>query len=202
MKNCSTINRALAAKKKLFFLFVAVVMAASVMAEGHMKFKGIELDGSLPAFVSAMRQQKFTLTQQDADVAIMQGVFNGRKSHIYIYTTTSSHKVYYVAVVFDDSGEEWSSIWNLYSTYKDRLQTKYGFYTKQVEENRCSYSQDDPLYSIRHDQAEYKTVYEGEGGNVMVAIINMSYPIGVQVSLGYLDSQNYALNEAEVIEDL
>ena len=188
--------------KKLLFLFAAILMTANVMAEGHMKFKGIEIDGTLPAFVSAMKQQKFNLIQQDADVAVMRGVFNGRKAYLYIYTTASSHKVYSAVVMFEESGDEWSTIWNLYSTYKDRLQTKYGFPTNQIEENRCSYSQDDPLFSIKQDKAEYKTIYEGDGGNVFVAIVNLSYPLGVQVSIGYLDAKNFALNEAEVIEDL
>ena len=167
-----------------------------------MKFKGVEIDGKLPAFVSLMKQEKFTIIQQTPDVAVMNGVFNGRDAYLYIYTTSTSHNVYYVAVVFEDSGKDWSNIWTLYSTYKDRLQTKYGLPTNQIEENRCSYSQDDPLFAIEHDQAEYKTVYEGQGGSVVVSIINLRYPLGVQVSLGYIDAQNFAQNEAEVLEDL
>jgi hypothetical protein len=51
------------------------------------------------------------------------------------------------------------------------------------------------------DKAEYKTCYEGNGGKVLVSIMNL--PIfGVQVCLAYLDEQNGNLNEQESIEDL
>ena len=33
--------------KRLFFILAAVMMTASVMAEGHLKLKGVEIDGTI-----------------------------------------------------------------------------------------------------------------------------------------------------------
>ena len=187
--------------KKLFIFLAAAVIAASAMAEGHMKFKGVEIDGKVRTFVAALEKQNLKTVTVTEETAILTGMFNGQDSYIYVYATPTSHTVYQVVVVFTVSGIEWSQIWNFYTTYKERLRKKYGEPYNQIEENRCSYSQDDPLFALRQDQAEYKTMFNGEGGSVGVGIIHIPV-LGDQVCLHYLDAQNNDLNENEILKDL
>ena len=188
--------------KRLFILIVAAMMTVSVMAEGHMKFKGIEMDGQLGPFVAALQQQKFSVEEQSDDVAMLSGIFNGQEAYVYAYASARSHTVYQVAVVFVHSGKEWSTIWNSYTTYQERLEKKYGEPTDYIEENRCSFSQNDPLFSLRTDQAEYWTLYKADYGSILLSIKNLSFPFDVHVCITYVDAANWGLNENEVLEDL
>ena len=43
--------------KRLFILIVAAMMTVSMMAEGHMKFKGVEIDGTRTQFVSQLSKK-------------------------------------------------------------------------------------------------------------------------------------------------
>ena len=187
--------------KRLFFTFIMAVMAVSIMAEGHLKFKGVEIDGKINTMVSALQKQNFKIASQTDEIAALTGMFNGQDSYVYVYTTPISHTVYQVVVMFTSSGSEWSQIWNLYTTYKERLQKKYGEPYLQIEENRCSYCQDDPRYALKTDKAEYRTMYNGDGGGVGVGIIHLPI-LGEQVCLHYLDFENRELNESEVLEEL
>ena len=188
--------------KKIFILCVAAMMAVNMMAEGHLKFKGVEIDGQLGPFVAALQQQKYTVIEQSADMAILAGTFNGQDALVGVYTSAGSRMVYQVLVIFSTQLEEWSKIWASYTTYKERLQKKYGEPITCIEENRCSYSQDDPLFAIEQDQAEYKTLFKAEHGTVGLAIVKLPYPMNVQVTMIYVDEKNAALNESEVLEDL
>ena len=187
--------------KKLFLFLTAVLMTVGVMAEGHMKFKGVEINGKLQPFVAALVKQNFKQMQIDKETAVLVGTFNGQETMVCVYTTPSSYTVYQVGVIFTTDLEEWSKIWNLYTTYKTRLETKYGAPTEVVEENHY-YTKDDPLWAVKRDKAEYKTKYETENGNVGVSINKFPYPLDVQVCLFYVDKQNYELNEQEALEDL
>lgn len=188
--------------KRFFILLVASFVMLNVMAEGHMKFKGIEIDGKLNSFVTALQQQKFSVVEQSDDAAVLSGVFNGQDAIVYAYASAKSHIVCQVVVVFIHSGNQWSTIWNDYTTYKERLQLKYGEPTESIEENRCSYSQDDPLFAIRMDQAEYWTFYKADYGHVMLSLKKLQYPLDVHVCITYIDDENWVLNEHEVLEDL
>ena len=188
--------------KKIFILCLLAMMSLSTWAEGHLKFKGVEIDGQLRPFVAALQQQKYTVIEQSADLAILAGTFNGQDAIIGVYTSVASRTVYQVAVMFSTQLEEWSHIWASYTTCKERLQKKYGEPITCVEENRCSYSQDDPLFAIEQDQAEYKTLFKAEHGTVGLAIVKLPSPMNVQVTMIYVDEKNMALNESEVLEDL
>ena len=40
--------------KRLFFIFAAVVMTVSMMAEGHIKFKGVEINGTKEQIIAQL----------------------------------------------------------------------------------------------------------------------------------------------------
>ncbi len=188
--------------KKLFLLLVASFVMLNVMAEGHMKFKGVEIDGQLPVVVKQLEKQGFITTSAYKEYTILSGTFNGQDARVYVYESAKSRTVYQVVVVFAHSGAQWSTIWNDYIAYKERLQLKYGKPVESIEANRCSYSRDDPMFALRMDQAEYETMYKTDNGNIRLSIKKLPYPMDVHVCIAYIDGENWVLNEHEVLEDL
>ncbi len=80
--------------KKLFFLFVAVVMAASAMAEiSSTRFLGIPVDGTKQEMIQKLKAKGY---QYNAAQEYLTGEFNGREVNIFI--VTNNNKVCRIAV--------------------------------------------------------------------------------------------------------
>lgn len=69
--------------KKLFILTLSAMMAVGMMAEDHLMFNGVEIDGQLSLFVEALQQQNWTVTKQNTNEAVLSGIFNGQDAKLY-----------------------------------------------------------------------------------------------------------------------
>ena len=77
------------------------------MAEGHMKFKGVEIDGTPKEFVQKMKNKGFTYVKNDEGTELMMGDFAGEKNCI-IGIVSSNNKVAKVGVIIPDETSTWS----------------------------------------------------------------------------------------------
>lgn len=83
-----------------FFIFLcALMISLGAMAQGHKKFQGIPLDGSLPAFTKQMEQKGFRLVRKNTSMCYdFRGKYHGKERSLAVFANYQG-KVYMVKIV-------------------------------------------------------------------------------------------------------
>ena len=187
--------------KKLFLLIAAALMTVSVMAEGHMKFKGVEITGKLPDIVKQLTDKGYTKVSQDKDYVAMYGSFTGQNVVLGVYATPISKTVSRIAVLYPEGGDSWTILSNQYEGLKERLTNKYGEPSEVLEKFEYPYSPTShPLLAFELEKATYRTRFLTENGGVTLSIIH--YQMTTAVCLLYWDKENEDKMTAEMEDEL
>lgn len=182
--------------KKILLSIICVMAAIFAQAEGHMMFKGIEIDGDLESFKSQLEKQGFSGVVQDRG-GVMTGSFTGEDVMLVFYATPITKLVYSVLVMYE-SQSQWSILENKYNSLVGSLKKKYGEPKESiwdVDENS------DPRHELIMDRATIVTHFGCENGGISIGIDNIP-EYGVAVYIIYWDKENDALKEAEEESDL
>lgn len=116
--------------KKIFIYFFLLILSVSIQAEGHLKIKGIEIDGHINTFIGKMQNIGLTYNRNvEKHITEMEGSFAGYDGCIfYIYNTKITKTVYRVMVIFplqsncEEANEEFNALEILYtSKYGDDI---------------------------------------------------------------------------------
>ncbi|MBR1769391.1 MAG: hypothetical protein IJ748_02940 [Bacteroidales bacterium] len=91
----------------------------------HLKFKGVEINGTLDSFTSKMKKKGFTFIGEQGGIAMLNGDFAGyRDCTLYVFTNTegnvSSIGIYFPKV------KSWMELYSNYRYIKELLMKKYG----------------------------------------------------------------------------
>lgn len=178
--------------------FVAVIFA---YAEGHMTFKGIEIDGDIESFVAKLEAQGFDLTYQADNAALMSGKFTAEEVSLFIYSTPISKLVYTVLVKYQPTSQ-WYVLERKYNSLVESLKKKYGEPSASVWEVNNS---GDPEHELKMGRATIMTGFETEKGYIIVNMVNGTDEYGftaLTLHLMYRDKENNALSEQEAESDL
>lgn len=82
--------------------FFAIVVSLSAFAQGHKKFQGIPLDGSLPAFAKKMEQKGFRLVRKNTSMCYdFRGKYLGKERSLAAFAN-NQNRVYKVKIVLPD----------------------------------------------------------------------------------------------------
>ena len=95
-------------------LFVAVI---NTMAQEHLSFKGIPIEGSMTEFCQKLKTKGFTQLGRDDNVTTFTGDFTGRQATVGVGATDDGKSVHSVVVIFDESSE-WNTLVNTYDYIK------------------------------------------------------------------------------------
>lgn len=188
--------------RKLILLFVVFIMTTTLMAEGHMKFKGIEITGTPNSFVQQMKAKGFVSLMKQDDVEIMQGDFAGHKDCMVLIVPTKGQVVKVVVII--GRRDNWNSLYGDYTSLKSMLTTKYGDPTIDVEEwQGYGQPEDDNsrMHELRMDRGKFMSNFETENGSVELVITRLDYS-ACSVTLEYYDKQSQEELMNQAIEDL
>ena len=188
--------------KRLFFILVAAIMAASLMAEGHMKFKGVEIDGNPQEFVQKLTAMGYKYEKGDAGVIIMSGSFAGYNK-CFLLIRLQNDIISQVSVSFNER-DNWNGLYADYSHLKALLIEKYGEPAAVSEEWMCGYTPKDDerkLQEITSWRTQFISVFlMAEGGIALETMpIDESH---ATVLLTYYDNQNGGKIKNRAIKDL
>lgn len=188
--------------KKLFLLIVAAIVSVNIVAEGHMKFKGVEIDGSPKEFIEKMKAKGFTYMGNKSGVEAMMGEFATYKDCI-LYIVSSENKVVKVSVLILDETDTWSHLYSSYTTLKDMLTAKYGAPSGDKEEwQGYSEPRDDnsKMHKLKMNNATFGAYYEMPEGVVEISLFSMQMQCGVLLS--YYDATNQKSVIEKAMDDL
>lgn len=189
--------------KRLFLFFVVLFVSHFMMGQEHMKFKGVEIDGSLSEMVTKLKTKGFTYLGAEDGIAILQGDFAGyRDCQIVVLSMKETGKVNAVAVAFPDR-EEWSSLKGDYDRLKSMLTEKYGEPSQVIEKFNKDYVPDNwfRFHYIISDGATWMSAFETLNGTIELYMNKVDYDKAT-VILKYYDKANTDVVRASAMDDL
>lgn len=111
--------------KKHLFILVLCCYAICSLAQEHLSFKGIPIEGSMTEFCQKLKDKGFTQVGRDNNVPSFIGDFTGRQATVGVGATDDGNIVHSVIVIFDECFE-WNALVNTYNYYKELYTRKYG----------------------------------------------------------------------------
>ena len=179
------------------------MMTASVMAEGHMKFKGIEIAGKPGDFADQLQTKGFEYIGDMDGIDVLEGDFAGYKKCM-VWIIADQNEVVRVNVTFP-SQSAWSPLYDNYTTIKKMLTTKYGKPTIDKEEwqGYRGKPEDDRscLHELIMDRVKIFSAFEAENGSIELQIMKLSHTsFGVIIS--YFDNESQERLKSNAIDDL
>ena len=189
--------------KKLVLFFVVLCVSIAAMAQEHMKFKGVEIDGTLTEMVTKLKAKGFTYLGAEDGIAILQGDFAGyRDCQIVVLSMKETGKVNAIAVAFPNR-EDWSSLESDYDRLKSMLTEKYGEPSRVIERFNKDYVPDNwwRFHYITSDEATWASVFETDNGDIELYMNKVDYDEAA-VILKYYDKANTDVVRASAMDDL
>ena len=118
--------------RKFLITFTVLFAVINIMAQEHLSFKGIPIEGSMTAFCQKLKVKGFTSVGSDNNLTLFTGDFTGRNATVGVTATDDGKNVFAVVVLFDSSGE-WKNLVNTYNYYKELYTRKYAKPTNSKE---------------------------------------------------------------------
>lgn len=185
--------------RKLVITFTMLFAVISLMAQEHLSFKGIPIEGSMTAFCQKLKAKGFTSIGSENNLTLFTGDFTGRNATVGVTATDDGKDVFAVVVLFDPSGE-WNALINTYDYYKDLYTRKYGKPSISKEKNPALSDSNTALMAEVHQgTVVYGSAWEVTGGDIQLSIEKSSGVYKGMVMIRYRDSQNV---EAKIQNDL
>ena len=185
--------------KKAIFTLTLLLVTISLMAQEHLSFKGIPIEGSMTEFCQKLRAKGFTSLGSDDGVTLFTGDFTGRNATIGVTATDDGKNVFAVIVFFDPS-KEWNTLVTTYDYYKDLYTRKYGNPTISRENNPAHSDSNTALMAeVYQGSVVYASAWEVAGGDIQLSIEKTSGIYEGMVMIRYRDAQNI---EAKIQNDL
>ena len=189
--------------KRFFIFLIAAILAVGVMAENHMKFKGVEIDGTPQEFVQKLKAKGFTYMGKESGSDMLLGDFAGFKECV-VGVASFADKVAKVAVIIPDDSNSWNLLYGKYSSLKEMLTQKYGEPTSDKEEwqgyggkprddNSC-------MHELQMNRANIGSYFETPVGDIELIILSIKMQCCVMLT--YYDAVNYKAAVNSAMEDL
>jgi len=181
--------------KKLFTFFLLFVSIVGFGQNGHIKFRDVELKGTIANFVSEMEKLNYTISgiEQGGSTMIMKGKFIGRECELYILSTAKTKTVWKVVAYFNKTND-WLTLRSDYIAFKELINDKYGKPFKTMESFSDPYHEGDgrELQALRKNKCTYDTFWKTKEGVVKLSITSFC-----QIAIGYEDRINSQIDLKE-----
>lgn len=189
-------------KKIIIALWLFISAGVCFAQSGHMKFKGIPMEGTLNSFVAKLKAKGFTYIGQQDGAAILKGEFAATKNcTIGVVRFSDKDQVNVVGVIFPEQ-DSWSDIYQSYLSLKEMLTEKYG--EPDVSER---FSGNDPdsdfykFYALLNDECHYVSKFTCENGKILLTMKKQNHNTA-SVLLRYIDKANADETRKKVMDDL
>lgn len=186
-------------KKVLFSFFAFILITVSCVAQGHLTFKGIPIEGTMSSFCQKLIAKGFTKVRSDDKTTMFKGDFTGRNATVGVRATDNGQNVFAVVVLFEPS-QEWDVLVNTYNYYKGLYTRKYGEPKASVEENPAyDESSSGKMIELYRGSVKWGSGWIVEGGEIEITIEKTDGFKEGLVAIRYTDSQNV---EQKIQKDL
>lgn len=171
------------------FCLLLVVAAFAQTSNGHMKYMGIPITGTIAQFQEKLVAKGVKYNQQlsgmlEAGTRSFNGTFAGNKVTIFVYYDIRSTIVYRVKSVIEDLKEDIAE--QKYASMRQLFMQKY----------------DEISYGEQNDK-EALSVYTDNGRiDMYISKNSLAYPYEYSVHIDYLDASNSNKNDDSRLDDI
>lgn len=113
--------------KRKLLLLLCMLLSLAVQAQtatGHLKFKGVPMDGPVDEFVEKIKGTDLQVVDKFDDATMLTGTFAGyRNCKVFVYPSKGNGHVRMVGVTFDLQ-ETWPDLYSNYLSLKTMLTKK------------------------------------------------------------------------------
>lgn len=182
-------------KKILLSIALALVTTFAFAQNSHLKFMGIELDGSITDFQSKLYAKGFKNSKLPFDkkngIRIYDGTFMGEDATVVVFYNERSKQVRSAKPVIEKYGK--IHIQDLFDEIEDKLDIKYGAENRETE-----LVEDQYLHEFK------KTTYTLENGFIILSAFSVGYSdIGdFYLQIEYADKLNNFRKTQDEMDDL
>lgn len=188
--------------RKILITLTVLFAAIDIMAQEHLSFKGIPIEGSMTEFCQKLKSKGFTSIARENNITLFSGDFTGRQATVGVTATGDRKNVFAVAVLFDPSGE-WNTLVSTYDYYKDLYTRKYGKPTISKENNPAHLDSNIALMAeVYQGTVVYNSVWKVTGGDIVLSIEKSSGVYEGMVMIYYRDSQNVETKIQNDLDDI
>lgn len=187
--------------RNILIVLTVLFAAIDIMAQEHLSFKGIPIEGSMTTFCQKLKTKGFTQMGRDNNVTMFTGDFTGRQATVGVGATDDGKSVHSVVVIFDESSE-WNTLVNTYDYYKGLYTRKYGEPSSSREHNPSRRDSNTSLmYELWQGTVTYASAWDVTGGTIELSIKKAGFSDGVVV-IRYRDAQNVETKIQKDLEDI
>ena len=183
-------------KRYLLAISICLIATLSCLAqEGHMKFMGIELNGTISEFQTKLQSKEFVVSKQSSQypngMRAYDGVFSGENAQIIVWYNPRSKQVYRAKAVIERYGKD--LVKQLMDKMKAKLDLKYG--------SECRYSE---VVKDDHLQEFEQSSWEINNGTIDLFVVSTGYSAQNTffLQVDYRDKENYLKNTMDEMDDL
>lgn len=182
-------------KKYIFLLLVMFFSICSSAQTEHLKFMGIELNGTITAFQTKLQTKGVKISPSTSKMPngmrLFNGIFSGEEAEIAVWYNPRSKDVYRAKAMIERYGKD--LIEQLFNKMEAKLDLKYGTDCKTSKIVKDDYLQ------------EFKQVsYDVGNGTIGLFVVSTSYTSQSRFYLhvDYYDAENQVANIMDEMDDL
>jgi len=189
---------------RIIFMFAFLMFNLSVMSQGttgHLKFKGVPIEGTIYNFARQLEQKGYRIIESNSTYIALSGVFaNTEGCKIVVSASTNGTVVNVVSVIFPND-DTWGSIYTRYTTMREYLSSKYG--KPDVTETFSGYVPTDfwKFEAIKKDECEIHSDYTLANGTIILSMMKLDYG-KVSVVLTYMNSSALDNMAQGILDDI
>lgn len=186
--------------KKYLVALLVIFISTGVIAQEHLTFKGIEINGDIKEFVTKLKNNGYSQDEMNNDGTIytLTGKFAGfDKCTIYVVGTKTSKTVWKVMVMLPDQ-RDWYSLKDRFTDMHSSLVDKYGKPSDEYHFFSDPYYEGDgyELQALYNEKCSYFSSWTFETGYVYMRIRSFQYGSGF-IAIMYEDLINGDLSSKE-----
>lgn len=182
--------------RRLLITLAAAVMAVGAMAEGHLKFKGVEINGTQTQFVSQLSKRGCEVGSNFAGVDMIKVDFAGVAMLVHPLTTSQT-KIVYAVVASTRYIDDEVSCMAQYNSLKQLMTEKYGEGVDiTLEDGYYANS----IGAFERGSTSQSISFSAPNGVIILYLHKES--IGTNVVVEYLDDVNDSLRKKEANDDI
>ena len=184
-------------RKLVIIALLAITTIAN--AQGHLKFKGVEINGTFKTFVANLEKRGCESGENLYGMFLIKADFAGIPMMVYPQTTSQSQTVY--AVVAGTSKiEEEVSVYAQYNELKSLLTQKY---REGIETTIADGYYRNSINVLERGNATKALLFETENGKIFLYIHKFhSYDEDASINIQYIDKANEQLRLREANSDI
>ncbi len=189
--------------KKIVALISLIVISTALLGQnGHLRFKGVEINGNYKAFSRELVKKGFVVQEATDHGDILRGDFMGHPNVLTIvYPDSKTQEVVSVGA-FLETRDNWQSMLSAFENAVETYKKKYGEPDKYVTEFLDDSFDSDSWkkFYVSEDKCDYNAIWNTEDGGISIQIQYMLGKYGVLIL--YLDYQNSTIRNEGILEDI